>query len=80
MVIKEGYNVNRCYVDMTRERLVAFYKTVSAADKGYLSRCRLLPAETGVFEVRVELHYSTVTIEIKFMVFVVHEQLAIEDI
>jgi len=38
MVIKEGYNVGRCYMDMTgRERLVAFYKFVSAGQRSFVS-------------------------------------------
>jgi hypothetical protein len=36
MVIEEGYNVGRCYMDMM-ERLVAFYKFVSAGHRSFVS-------------------------------------------
>lgn len=58
---------------------MAFCKVVSAIGKGNLSQRRLLPAETAVCAVHMELHYSTVIVENKFMVLVVREQLAIED-
>jgi hypothetical protein len=55
-----------------RERLVAFCKIVS-------SQRRLLAAETAVFAVHMELCHSTVIGENKFTIFVVCEQLAMED-
>jgi hypothetical protein len=51
-----------------------FYEVVSAA----LSQCRWLPAETVVFAIHMVLYYTTV-IQNKFVVLVVHEQLAIKD-
>jgi hypothetical protein len=57
-----------------RERLVAFYKFVSAGQRSFVSA-----QKSAVFAIHVELHYSTIIVENKFMVFVVHEWLAIGD-
>jgi len=56
------------------KRSLVFYEVVSAA----LSQCRWLPAETVVFAIHMVLYYTTV-IQNKFVVLVVHEQLAIKD-
>jgi len=55
-----------------RERLVAFYKLCVSRAKEFC-----LSTEKAVFAIHVELHYSAVIVENKFMVFVVHEQLVI---
>ena len=57
-----------------RERLVAIYKFVSAGQRSFVSA-----QKWQFFAIHVELHYSSIIVENKFMVFVVHERLAIRD-